>query len=211
MSPFSSASAKAWCSSYIFETAYAHRFEVGGPITSFAVLAVGRRTVAVDVGRRCDDQVGVERQRHRARRADPIDVDLERLEGAPVAGDLHRGKVHDRLAAVERRPQRPALRAVENLERERRALQARLQVRHRAERQIIDADHFVAVSQQALAQMRADEPRRSRHPNPFHRSLLIQCRVRAARTPRVASSDGHSRPFTLPPSGLRAGARGFRG
>ena len=88
------------------------------PDHELAVLAEGRRAVAVDVGRRRDDQVGVERERDRAGRVDAGDVHLERRERAAEARDLLRREVHDRVAAVERRAQRAPLGAVEHLERE---------------------------------------------------------------------------------------------
>ena len=138
-----------------------------------AVLAVRRRAVAVHVGGRRDDHVRVERERHRARRVDAGDVDLERRERAAVARDLLRREVHDRVAAVEGRAQRSPLGAVEHLELEAAVVQERLHVRHRAVREVVDADDLVVLRKQPLAQMRADEACGSGHSDLLHGTLLL--------------------------------------
>ena len=68
-----------------------------------AVLGERGRRVPVDVGRRGDHEVGVEREGDSAGGIHPLDVHLQRPERAPEAGNLLRGQVDDRVAAVEGR------------------------------------------------------------------------------------------------------------
>ena len=121
------------------------------------VLRERRLAVAVDVRGRRDHQVGVERQRGAADGVGAGDVRLERHQRAAVARDLLRGQVHDRVAAVERRAQLAAVRAVELLETELRMLEARVEVRQRPVRQVVDADDLAALREQPVAEMRPDE------------------------------------------------------
>ena len=55
------------------------------------------------------------------------------------------------------RAELPLARAVERLELEARVVEERRDVRHRAVREVVDADDLVSVRQQALADVRADE------------------------------------------------------
>ena len=104
----------------------------------------------------------------------PGDVDLERRDGAAVARDLLGREVGDRVAAVEGDAQFPASCAVEHLEPEGRMGEAGREVPHGAVREIVDADHLVPFSQEAIAEMGADEAGRPGDAYFLHEFLPVE-------------------------------------
>ena len=87
------------------------------------VLGVRWLAVSVHVGGRGDDEIGSHRQRGTEDGVGTGDVDLQGGERAVVARDLLRRQVCDRVTAVERRAQLPAVQAVDRLEMEARVIQ----------------------------------------------------------------------------------------
>ena len=68
-------------------------------------------------------------------------------------------------------PQFPAPRTIERVQLEVRAVEDGREVRHGAIRQIVHADDFDAFRDQPLAEVRAEESRSTRDPNPLHQSI----------------------------------------
>ena len=80
-----------------------------------------------------------------------------------------RGKVEDvvDLAEVER------VADVVQFEVEARLALQMLQIAHSARQQVVHGNHFVAIGQQGVAQVRAKKARPTRHQNPHHYFLSL--------------------------------------
>src|SRR5207249_637274 len=97
-----------------------------------------------------------------------------------VAGDLLRGEVRDRVAALECLTQLVPPGAVELLEAEERALEHRPEIVQRAAGEVVDADDAdTLLEDEPTAQVRSDETGRACNPHlsDVHLSLLVQTSI----------------------------------
>jgi hypothetical protein len=80
----------------------------------------------------------------------------------------------DRVAARERRAQLAPPRAVEHLELEVALVQTLPEVVERSPREVVDPDDLDALRDQAVTEVRSDEPGRAGDPHLLHHDLLSQ-------------------------------------
>ena len=97
--------------------------------------------------------------------------------------------MHDRVAAGKGSAELPLPCAVERLELEARVVEEQRDVRHRAVREVVDADDLVSVRQQELADVRADEAGGAGDADaPPHAASLAACGSRSKTPGRTRSA-----------------------
>ena len=190
------------CSSKSFETAYAQRRVVDGPITSWSSSVNGGVALPYTSEVEAMTMSASSASATLAGRVDALDVRLERLERPAVARDLLRREVDDRVAAL-RTPSAARAGSCSRRPRDRTAgscSDAPRDCSRVAAREVVDADDLDPFRQQRSHRcdpMKPAAPVPRLHDPPQPVLLGWTCRLHAAAlNPRQPSEQPTSRPAT---------------